>query len=304
MAFKVKTTAPKKYCVKPNTGCVAPGATQTVHVIMQAQREWPADMNACKDKFLVQSTVSGGETDFAKLFHKENEDIKEDKLRVSYVHPAPPPSPVPEGEEEKGDEAAERPTLSRMYTSKPDFDSAKAEAKAARSAAPEDTAALQREVERYRLKNESLTADLNMALRNDKEGVAGASRGFSLLHLLITGASWPAPVNCAGGHVSPHLPCPTFQPPARLPPDVDIKKISIEFFFFLFLSLSLSPLPLLTLWCFFARSFFESRTHFSIPHNVSSLLSCLYPQPFWRSSPVSRSPSMSSKKNKNKKQVK
>jgi hypothetical protein len=39
---QVKTTAPKKYCVKPNTGLVAPGQTQTVHVIMQAQREWPA----------------------------------------------------------------------------------------------------------------------------------------------------------------------------------------------------------------------------------------------------------------------
>jgi hypothetical protein len=55
----VKTTAPKKYCVKPNTGFVAPGQAQTVHVIMQAQREWPTDINSCKDKFLVQNTSSG-----------------------------------------------------------------------------------------------------------------------------------------------------------------------------------------------------------------------------------------------------
>ena len=40
----MKTTAPKKYCVKPNTGFVRPGETQMIQVIMQAQREWPADI--------------------------------------------------------------------------------------------------------------------------------------------------------------------------------------------------------------------------------------------------------------------
>ena len=195
MAFKVKTTAPKKYCVKPNTGFVAPGATQTIHVIMQAQREWPADINQCKDKFLVQSKGSGGVSDFTELFAKGKDDIKESKLRVSYVQPAPPPSPVPEGEEEKepaeggvGAAAAERPGLLRMFSSKPEFDNAKAEAKAARDASmPNDVATLQRDNDRLRLKNESLTTDLNMALQNNKSGVGGASRGFSLLHLLITG---------------------------------------------------------------------------------------------------------------------
>ena len=67
-----------------------------MHVIMQAQREWPADISMCKDKFLVQSTGSGGATDFTELFAKGKDDIKEAKLRVSYVQPAPPPSPVPE----------------------------------------------------------------------------------------------------------------------------------------------------------------------------------------------------------------
>jgi len=100
LAFKVKTTAPKKYCVKPNTGFVAPGATQVVHVIMQAQRDWPADLNGCKDKFLVQSVPSGGAVDFAELFAKGNEGVTETKLRVTYQQPAPPPSPVPEGEED------------------------------------------------------------------------------------------------------------------------------------------------------------------------------------------------------------
>ena len=183
MAFKVKTTAPKKYCVKPNTGFVQAGATQVVHVIMQAQREWPADLNACKDKFLVQSCPSGGSTDFTELFAKGKEGIGESKLRVSYAQPAPPPSPVPEGEEGDGKESTDAPSasVSQMYSSK--------STEVASKPMPSDVAGLRRELERYRIKNDGLTADLNAALRSNEYG--GVARGFSLLHLLITGAFRP-----------------------------------------------------------------------------------------------------------------
>ncbi|KAJ6400345.1 hypothetical protein OIU84_015908 [Salix udensis] len=55
--FKVKTTNPKKYCVRPNTGVVMPGSTCRVTFTMQAQKEAPPDMQ-CKDKFLLQSVVA------------------------------------------------------------------------------------------------------------------------------------------------------------------------------------------------------------------------------------------------------
>ncbi|KAK9039972.1 hypothetical protein V6N11_015154 [Hibiscus sabdariffa] len=53
VAFKVKTTNPKKYCVRPNTGVVLPRSTCDVVVTMQAQKEAPPDMQ-CRDKFLLQ----------------------------------------------------------------------------------------------------------------------------------------------------------------------------------------------------------------------------------------------------------
>ncbi|KAK4383881.1 Vesicle-associated protein 1-1 [Sesamum angolense] len=56
VAFKVKTTNPKKYCVRPNTGVVMPRSTCDVIVTMQAQKEAPPDMQ-CRDKFLLQSVV-------------------------------------------------------------------------------------------------------------------------------------------------------------------------------------------------------------------------------------------------------
>ncbi|GJN39632.1 hypothetical protein PR202_gb28763 [Eleusine coracana subsp. coracana] len=101
---KVKTTSPKKYSVRPNTGVVSPRSTCDVLVTMQAQREAPPDMQ-CKDKFLVQSVVApAGATvkDITgEMFAKESGNkMEEVKLRVTYVSPPQPPSPVPEESEE------------------------------------------------------------------------------------------------------------------------------------------------------------------------------------------------------------
>ncbi|WOH09343.1 hypothetical protein DCAR_0728800 [Daucus carota subsp. sativus] len=107
VAFKVKTTNPKKYCVRPNTGIVSPHSKCDVVVTMQAQKEAPPDMQ-CKDKFLLQSAVASGEFEGAsakeitpEMFSKESgNQVEECKLRVSYVAPRQPPSPVREGSEE------------------------------------------------------------------------------------------------------------------------------------------------------------------------------------------------------------
>ncbi|XP_022757018.1 vesicle-associated protein 1-2-like isoform X2 [Durio zibethinus] len=104
VAFKVKTTNPKKFSVRPNTGVVLPRSTCNVIVTMQAQKEAPLDMQ-CKDKFLLQSVVaSPGATlkDITpEMFNKESgHHVEECKLRVVYVAPPRPPSPVREGSEE------------------------------------------------------------------------------------------------------------------------------------------------------------------------------------------------------------
>ncbi|KAJ3331011.1 phosphatidylinositol-binding protein scs2 [Blyttiomyces sp. JEL0837] len=55
IAFKVKTTAPKQYCVRPNSGRIAPGGATEVQVLLQAMKEDPPLDFKCKDKFLIQS---------------------------------------------------------------------------------------------------------------------------------------------------------------------------------------------------------------------------------------------------------
>ncbi|CAI9755349.1 unnamed protein product [Fraxinus pennsylvanica] len=100
----VKTTNPKKYCVRPNTGIVLPRSTCDITVTMQAQKEPPSDLQ-CKDKFLLQSVVaSPGATPkdiTPEMFTKEEGRVVEEcKLRVLYVSPPRPPSPVAEGSDE------------------------------------------------------------------------------------------------------------------------------------------------------------------------------------------------------------
>ncbi|KAK4260374.1 hypothetical protein QN277_003499 [Acacia crassicarpa] len=145
VAFKVKTTNPKKYCVRPNTGIVLPRSTCDVIVTMQAQKEPPPDMQ-CKDKFLLQSVkVNDGTTPkdiTAEMFNKEAGNVVEEcKLRVLYVSPPQPPSPVPEGSEEGSSprgsvsengnvNGADFTTVTRAFTERPDAQEKSAEAKA------------------------------------------------------------------------------------------------------------------------------------------------------------------------------
>ncbi|AQK45071.1 Vesicle-associated protein 1-1 [Zea mays] len=113
IGFKVKTTSPKKYCVRPNSGIVPPRSTSDVIVTMQAQKEAPPDMQ-CKDKFLVQSVVVAEGTlvkDITgDMFTKESANVVDEvKLKVVYIPPPKPPSPVHE-ESEEG--SSPRPSLS------------------------------------------------------------------------------------------------------------------------------------------------------------------------------------------------
>ncbi|CAG8891103.1 unnamed protein product [Penicillium egyptiacum] len=89
VVFKVKTTAPKHYCVRPNSGHIEPGKTVEVQVLLQAMKEDPAPDAKCKDKFLVQAVpVSRGLEDasVSQIFDQTPKaDVVERKIRVVYL---------------------------------------------------------------------------------------------------------------------------------------------------------------------------------------------------------------------------
>lgn len=79
LAFKVKTTQPRRYLVRPNQGIVAPGSSETVSILLvdkDRQVLWStydrlgqSALDHSKDKFLVQSCVVS--EDFSSQFHNE-----------------------------------------------------------------------------------------------------------------------------------------------------------------------------------------------------------------------------------------
>ncbi|EAW10159.1 putative integral ER membrane protein Scs2 [Aspergillus clavatus NRRL 1] len=95
VVFKVKTTAPKHYCVRPNSGRIEPGKSVDVHVLLQAMKEEPASDAKCKDKFLVQTVAVTGDLEFSNvssIFEKASKSaIQERKIRVNWL-PADAPS--------------------------------------------------------------------------------------------------------------------------------------------------------------------------------------------------------------------
>ncbi|KAF7589155.1 phosphatidylinositol-binding protein scs2 [Aspergillus hancockii] len=101
VVFKVKTTAPKHYCVRPNSGRIEPGKSVDVQVLLQAMKEEPASDAKCKDKFLVQTVSVTRDMEFANvtsIFEKASKaSIQERKIRVNWLL-AEEESPAEQGE--------------------------------------------------------------------------------------------------------------------------------------------------------------------------------------------------------------
>ena len=184
---------------------------------MQDQKEYPPDLANCKDKFLVQSLAvtpaqadslaslvataasvpnSGDgkekhnsvKTAFDDVFAAPGAAAKEARIRVAYVSPAPPPSPVAEEGPSGGEGASPVGVLS---TPSADGPSQRAEASLAnreRAAAVDVSVKMQKEVQTLRQQLAERDAKL-AALRGGAGGAAVARGGlvpFTLVHLLLT----------------------------------------------------------------------------------------------------------------------
>ncbi|KAL3692839.1 hypothetical protein R1sor_006490 [Riccia sorocarpa] len=205
VAFKVKTTSPKKYCVRPNTGLVLPQSSSDVTVTMQAQKEAPPDMQ-CKDKFLVQSVIAPFGISVKEvnqeLFNKDaGKEIHEAKLRVLYVAPPQPPSPVAESAEEGlsspksnlASDNGERHFLSAHDANSKDVNELKAKLTELRASLTTLTTERNSALElSQRLQQELTNMVATAEKRNAGKGSSQASKsqqaqGFSFLFVFIVG---------------------------------------------------------------------------------------------------------------------
>lgn len=92
MVFKVKTTAPKFYCVRPNAALVQPGESLQVQVILLGLSKEPASDFKCRDKFLVITLPAPydlGNRQVADVWHELESEFKHQavskKIKVRYL---------------------------------------------------------------------------------------------------------------------------------------------------------------------------------------------------------------------------
>ncbi|KAF4463457.1 (VAMP)-associated [Fusarium albosuccineum] len=89
VAFKVKTTAPKQYCVRPNAGRIEAGQSFDVAVLLQAMKQDPPPDARCRDKFLVQSAPITADKEVASIANvletSDKGTLVERKIRVNWL---------------------------------------------------------------------------------------------------------------------------------------------------------------------------------------------------------------------------
>jgi len=86
VCFKIKTTAPKRYCVRPNAGILEPGQSISIAVVFQPCE---LDSSANKHKFMVQSLYApDGEVNMDAMWKDvDGTKLMDTKLRCAFEMP-------------------------------------------------------------------------------------------------------------------------------------------------------------------------------------------------------------------------
>ncbi|XP_018007842.1 vesicle-associated membrane protein-associated protein A isoform X2 [Hyalella azteca] len=173
VCFKVKTTAPRRYCVRPNSGTIKPKSSVSVILLLQPFDYDPHEKN--KHKFMVQSMyyMEGDQSVEAMFREAKPEELMDSKLRCVFEIPSPPFADEPEAPEVVGD--VKVPTIAKVSESAPSTDPA--------SGVDPKLEALEKEQMRAAEEIKNLRAELsflrqeNFKLKDDKLRAAKQMRG-------------------------------------------------------------------------------------------------------------------------------
>ncbi|MFH4976834.1 hypothetical protein AB6A40_003543 [Gnathostoma spinigerum] len=98
VCFKVKTTAPKMYCVKPNCGIIEPGCESTVAVSFVSSDSFLAnvELKNAKHKFMILTCFAPQDNFSLDTVWKEVDpsELMDTKLHVRFVQDSAPQEPV------------------------------------------------------------------------------------------------------------------------------------------------------------------------------------------------------------------
>ncbi|MCJ8745123.1 hypothetical protein PDJAM_G00126670 [Pangasius djambal] len=88
VCFKVKTTAPRRYCVRPNSGAIDPGASINISVMLQPFDYDPNEKS--KHKFMVQTIFAPAAITDTETMWKDAkpDELMDSKLRCVFELPS------------------------------------------------------------------------------------------------------------------------------------------------------------------------------------------------------------------------
>ncbi|XP_075229854.1 VAMP-associated protein 33kDa [Lycorma delicatula] len=95
VCFKIKTTAPKRYCVRPNSGVLEPKGVISIAVSLQPFEFDPNEKN--KHKFMVQTLIAPeGKVNLDMLWKEvDPESLMDSKLKCVFEMPVDDETPNP-----------------------------------------------------------------------------------------------------------------------------------------------------------------------------------------------------------------
>jgi len=184
VCFKIKTTAPKRYCVKPNSGLIEPRQTVQISVSLQPFEFDPNEKN--RHKFMVQSMYAPDGDFNQDTLWKDTDPagLMDSKLKCTFV--------LPEGSEMNGGSSGipstigSSPLIKSAEPSSPKMGSDIGDSNLKRTV--EEIKRLQEEAsslrqENIQLKEESLRLKRLVANRDAAEGSSPSSSSGSGLGL-------------------------------------------------------------------------------------------------------------------------
>ena len=189
--FKIKTTAPRSYCVRPNNGMVDPNDTGTVQVMLQPFEYSPNDKDRMKHKFMVQSRYAPDDAtnaDSDNAFKSVEEGVDIFDARLKCVFEVPPKS---EEDISSTNDASLSPQIPEKIPSQEAIVSSVGTGPPKRASPPEGDPSIRLEIDTLRKRNTSLLEENTKLKRSTMESGLRASQSqkspktFSLLNILL-----------------------------------------------------------------------------------------------------------------------
>ena len=176
VCFKVKTTAPRKYCVRPNSGIIDPGKSIKIAIMLQPV-EKISELAPTKHKFMVQSMIiDNSHENIDNIWQTADQSkIMDSKLRCVFLDENSQPIGASSSSSSSTTQAAVPSQEAPAHQSAAAKTTASAAKATSTSISSSSSTPLQAQVEPDRATASSAAANVSQQSQRDRQPVVGFS---------------------------------------------------------------------------------------------------------------------------------